>query len=188
MSLDLTELLDGPTVVVKIGGMEFRFSEVPISALEEMQRWINREHPHPLDAVKPHLEGLTPEDRQYLLEKARQDARDWPPKVGTTEGAAALMGHELGQVNVLRHGLQVHHAGATDDDALKVYRALKRQTAREIRNSEGGESPSVRRIYAAIFGTLDDTEDEPANGHPKGRPASPAKSFGTTTSGRRNSG
>lgn len=188
MSLDLSELLDGPVVTEEIGGIKFRFSEVPISAMLAMQGWIRENCPHPLESIRPHLEGMPPAIATELAENARQEARDWPPKVGTGEGAAVLMGSEAGQVIVLMHGLNVHHPGATLDDAWKVYRAMKRSAAKEIRKSSTGESPTIRRIYAAIFGTLDETEDEPANGVPKGRAADLARSSGNSTSARRNSG
>lgn len=178
MSLDLSGLLDsGPELVEVIGGMEFRFSELPLAALARLQSWIRANSPHPIDSLKPHLEGLPESDRQGLLEKARREAMDWPPQIGTPEGAMALLGTEAGQVEALWEGLRVHHESATRDDAWRIYRALKREVARDARR--GGETSRVKRIYATLFGTADAMDDD-GHGLPKG-PAAAAVSNGRSS-------
>lgn len=164
----LAELLDGPTFTVRVGGRDYGFSEVPVSSLLALETWIRENTPHPIESVKPYLSGLDPADRRELLEQARQDARNWPPRIGTSAGAAALLGSgDMGQIETLYHGLLVHHPGATRDHARGLYRKLRQAMKREVAESEDGESPTVRRIYAAIFGMLDE-QGEPAAGIPKG--------------------
>ena len=89
--MDLSQLTDEPELTIAIGGREYQFSELPIAALARLQEWIKREHPHPIEAIKPHLDGLGPEERRYLLDQARLEARSWPPEIGTPEGAEALL-------------------------------------------------------------------------------------------------
>jgi hypothetical protein len=43
-----------------------------------------------LQAVKEHLEGLQPAERKFLLEKAYEEAGDYPPRFGTRKGNQIL--------------------------------------------------------------------------------------------------
>jgi hypothetical protein len=181
----LAELLDGPTFTARIGGRDYAFSEVPVSSLLALEAWIRENTPHPIESIKPHLDGLTAAERRRLLEKARQDAKDWPPRIGTQAGAAALLGSgDMGQIETLYHGLLVHHPKATREHARGLYRKLGREVKREVRS--GDESPIVRKIYAAIFGMLDE-EGEPRGGLPKGEAAPNGASAGIACSGAANS-
>jgi hypothetical protein len=178
----LAELLDGPTFTVRVGGRDYGFSEVPVSSLLALEGWIRENTPHPIESIKPYLAGLEPGDRQRLLEDARRDAAHWPPRIGTSAGAAALLGSgDMGQIETLYHGLLVHHPGATRDHARGLYRKLKQAMRREVAASEDGESPTVRRIFAAIFGMLDE-QGEPAIALPKGGTAAPNGASGGTSS------
>lgn len=178
----LSELLDGPTFSVRVGGRDYGFSEVPVSSLLALETWIRENTPHPIESIKPYLAGLEPEDRKQLLERARQDALEWPPRIGTSAGARALLGSgDMGQIETLYHGLLVHHPGATRDHARGLYRKLKQAMKREIATSEDGESPTVRRIFAAIFGMLDE-QGEPAIALPKGEQQARNGAYGGASS------
>lgn len=158
--MDLSQLLDsGPEIVETIGGMKFRFSEITLDGMARLQSWIREHVPHPVEQIKPWLDGLPSEERRELLETAMDQARDWPPLLGTAEGAMALLRSELGQVQAFKEGLLVHHPDATLDDAAKIYRVLKAEVGREARN--GGESARIRRIYATIFGTVESLDMGP---------------------------
>lgn len=132
MSLDLTHLSDeGSEITEKIGGMEFHFSELLIEGMSRLQDWIKKNTPHPIEAIKPHLEGLGVDERRALLESARIEAMQWPPIVGTGAGAKALLGSELGQVETMWEGLKVHYPEATRDDAFKIFRVFNRENTAE---------------------------------------------------------
>jgi hypothetical protein len=164
----LAELLDGPTFTLRIGGADYRFGEIPVPSMLALEEWIKANSPHPIQAIKPYLDGLPPEERQSLLENARKDAKDWPPRVGTQAGSRVLMSSgDLGQIEVLYYGLLVHHKEATREHARGLHCWLERAMRREIAADPDGESPTVRRIYAAIFGMLDE-QGEPISGPPKG--------------------
>lgn len=170
----LDALADAPQLVVQAGGRSYAFSELPFSALARLQGKIKEYVPHPLDALKPHLEGLTPDERWKLLQEARAEGRSWPPRIGTAEGAAALLGETPGQVEAIREGLQVHHPGATLDDAARLYNALGAEAARRSRAKEPADR-TVLRVFGVLFGTGD--PDREADGPKAGAaPAAPSTS------------
>jgi len=169
----LSELLDGPTLTIRIGGQDYRFSEISVTSKMALEEWIKANSPHPIQAIKPHLDGLPPEERRELLENARKDAKDWPPRIGTQAGSKVLMGSgDMGQIEVLYHGLQVRYPNATREHARGLHCWLERALRREIADDPNGESPTIRRIYAAIFGMLDE-QGEPVAGLPKGETTAP---------------
>lgn len=180
--MDLTHLNDRPELAVAIGGREYRFSEVPIGRLADLQDFLRRTLPHPIDAIKPHLDGLAAADRQSLLEAARREGRSWPPQAGTAAGTAALLATEAGQVEALFAGLSVHHAGLSREDAARLYHQLGRDAARAQARAarlhrqacaaarrEGRPAPdppaadedgAARRIFSVIFGMGDPALDD----------------------------
>jgi hypothetical protein len=165
--MDLTTLNDRPELTVRVGGAEYHFSELPIGRLADLQDFLRRTVPHPIDALKGHLDGLDPADRQALLSEARREARSWPPAAGTAAGTAALLATEAGQVEALFAGLSVHHPGATRADAGRLYRRLTRDAAaaaararREGRPAD--EDGDARRIFSVIFGLGDPAADDAA--------------------------
>jgi hypothetical protein len=163
--MHLDQLDDRPELTVRIGGEDYHFSEVPIAALAGLQSWIRAHVPHPLDAIKGHLDGLAAEDRRELLESARREARQWPPQAGTAAGTAALLATEAGQVEALRAGLAVHRPGTTADDARRIYRTLTRAAARSAAAARRAGRPAdedgdARRIFSVIFGMGDPAADD----------------------------
>jgi hypothetical protein len=174
---DLAQLTDHPDLTIAIGGREYRFSELPVAQLGRLQAWVKDSSPHPVD-----------EDRRYLLDQARRDAQRWPPKVGTAEGAAALLGTEPGQIEALAAGLSVHHPELSRADAERVFRALRKDAAKEARRAQregrkyDGEG-AARRIFAVLFGLDDDEDDDLKNFGPNGTAAGSigASSFGVAS-------
>jgi hypothetical protein len=172
--MKLTQLSDQPELTVEIGSQPYHFSELPIGTPERrgdppyglaaLQRWITEHVPHPLDALRGHLDGLPPAVAASLAENARQESRHWPPQVGTAAGTAALLGTEPGQVEALYWGLQLHHPETTRDKARWVYRQLGRQAladaavARRAGREYDGEG-LVKRIFGVLFG-LGELEDD----------------------------
>jgi hypothetical protein len=131
--MDLTKLVDGiPDLLERIGGVEVVFSEVPIEGLARLQAWIKANVPHPLEAIRDYLAKLPPGVASDLAEKARRDAMNWPPEIGTAEAAVALLGSTEGQVAAFLEGLLVHHPDATPSDARRLYNTLKREVAMDL--------------------------------------------------------
>ena len=154
---NLTALTDGPQLSVPIGRVEYRFSELPITHLKQLQTWLERAYPHPIEAIKKHLPGLPDEVQFKLLEKAREEARNWPPQISTFSGVSALVSGEAGQLEAFRVGLTVHQPQTTEQEARKLFRNLEREARKT------GNERVVARIYACLFGMPDPHyEDESA--------------------------
>lgn len=166
MSLDLTQLTDEPELIVQIGGRAYQFSELPIEALARLQSWLRANNPHPVDALRGHLEGLPDHVAIAMGEAARKEAKTWPPQVGTAAGSIALLSTEPGQIEVLYEGLCGHQA-TTRESAHALYRVIQKQTAREAKAAKAaglkysGEG-TITRIFGVLFG-LDDSEDRLPN-------------------------
>lgn len=152
MPLDLTQLLGKPEIKVTIGGSEYQFSELSIDALAELQSWIREHTPHPIESIKGYLDGMQPEDRRYLLDQARIDAKAWPPQIGTPAGSQALLGNQDGQAETLYHGLRVHQPDMTRESARRIYRDLLRSKNEAL----------VSRIFGVLFGMPDTSEEAPS--------------------------
>jgi hypothetical protein len=188
----LPQLTDEPPeITVEVAGKEYGFSELPLADLAKLQGWIEKTYPHPVQAIRPHMEGLPAEDRHYLLEQARQSAPMWPPEVGTKDGSRLIMSSPAGQVEALFYALNLHHPGTTREDAERFYRAFRRESTRRR------DKFTVMLVFATIFGNeevkelslnMEDGQESGDDSRPKnGR--SPAAtgpgSAGISSSGRR---
>lgn len=163
--MDLTELTDEPEFTTTIGGKTFHFSELPIAGMAKLQGWIKTNIPDPLVTVRDRLAGYPESVVAQVVSDARRETPLWPPMVGTSEAAVALMGTQAGQVYSLWVGLLVHQPTATIEDADRLYRILKKRRDGKL----------VKRIFRTIFGTSVSERDEDEEGEspgPKGE-ASP---------------
>jgi len=182
--LDLTELTDEPELTAEIGGKIYRFSELPIGHLAKLQAWIKANVPDPLVALRERLAGYPDAVAAQVAAETRREAPSWPPMVGTSEAAVALMGTQQGQVYSLWIGLTVHQPASTIEDADRLYRALKRARDGKL----------VKRIFRTIFGTAagerdeDEDEDQGESTDPKGQASAALALNGKSTSARQSSG
>lgn len=179
--MDLTELTDEPEFTATIGGKTYCFSELPISSLAKLQAWIKANVPDPLVTLRERLQGYPEPVVAQLTADVRRETPTWPPMVGTSEAAVALMGTQQGQVYSLWVGLLVHQPGTTLEDADRIYRTLKRTRDGKL----------VKRIFRTIFGTAvseRDENDEEESPDPKGAAALTPASNGNSTSARQSSG
>ena len=159
--MTLDQHADKPELTVTIGGNSYDFGEIPIESLAELQEWIRKNIPHPLEAIKPHLKGLPTDVAIGLTDRAREEAKDWPPEIGTAAGSAALLSKESGQILALRVGLQKFHPEVDVRGAAQLYRQLGKDAARAARASGGKLEPGERivtRIFSVLFG-MGDTVD-----------------------------
>ena len=161
--MNLMQHADKPELTVTIGGQPYDFGEIPIEALAELQEWIRKNIPHPLEAIKPHLKGLPTDVAIGLTDRAREEAKDWPPEIGTAAGSAALLSKESGQILALRVGLQKFHPevdGAGQPNCTgSSARTLRRQPGRPVASSSRA-SAIVTRIFSVLFGMGDTVDDQ----------------------------
>jgi hypothetical protein len=150
--MELNQHSDRPELTVEIGGVRYDFGEIMIGQRADLEAWIRKNIPHPLDELKGRLEGLPDKVAAAIAENARQEAKDWPPRIGTGAGTAALLSKEEGQVLALHVGLQKFHPGTTAEQAGRLYQQLGRDAVRKRGpNSEG----TVKRIFCVMFGMGD---------------------------------
>lgn len=114
--MDITRIVRVPTHLL-LAGVDYEVSEFTISDLAALQAWIKAHRPHPLDRIKGQLEGLADADRRVLLLQAYDDAKRWPPKVGSTEGNEALLGCHEGVVEFVRAAIATGRPGTTSAEA-----------------------------------------------------------------------
>ena len=164
-TLTLTELADAPELSVTIGGHLFHFSELRLEQLGRLQAFINRTVPDPWQHARSRVAGLPDGVAAAVLENARQESLRWPPQLGTGAGAVALLSTDEGQVLALHEALQVHQPAMTLDDARAVFKAMRKDTAAEMRKAKAegrvykGEGVA-RRIFAVAFGQDDPDADD----------------------------
>ena len=87
----LEQLAGQPELTLTIGGQEYGFGELTLDAKARLQVWLKKNTTDPLESVKAGLDGLPPEDRQYLLNEARKERLAWPPEISTNAGRLALL-------------------------------------------------------------------------------------------------
>lgn len=144
----LDTLTVAPSIVVVVEGRSYRFSELSMAALGRLQSVIKRIKPHPLDAVRPHLDGLPADIQARLIERALESAGDWPPRVGSAEGLHVLLHDPDGLVAALHEGLAASYPEATTDDAYRIMLALQRDA-----KARAGAEDKVERIFGCLFGS-----------------------------------
>lgn len=176
MTMRLDTLNDHPEIIVTIGGREYSFSRLTIGLKAKLQAYLRRTVPHPIDAIKPYLDGLEAEDRAALLEGARQDAKRWPPDIGTPAGMIALTQADDGTIELLALALSMHHPEMTRSDAERLKNDLERESEREAmaarrRGQKYDGKGLAWRIISIIMGKGDPTvEDELPEGSGPDRP------------------
>lgn len=156
--MDLAQTLNLP-VEIPIGGKTLRFSEFTLQELAQLQAWIKSHVVHPLDAIKGHLDGFSPEDRDRVIAQARAEARDWPPSPGSRAFSETLFSRPDGLRFAMSLALAKHQPTATDRDVKWLLKAMNRDEA------------TTKRIVGVLFGNDEPDDDESEDGEaldPKG--------------------
>ncbi|HXS24477.1 MAG TPA: hypothetical protein VN719_09620 [Gemmatimonadales bacterium] len=152
--MDLARLSNQPVEIV-VAGQPLLFGELTLEGIARLQAWVKEHVPHPLRALQGQLVGFSESEKSELLRQAREDAKAWPPQIGTRKGNGALLSTEEGQIAALTEALKVHQPIWTDADGKRLYRQLERWGRKHPDQAEA----TLRRIYAIAFG-VDDPEAE----------------------------
>jgi hypothetical protein len=122
---DLATLTAQP-VRIRLAGAEYLATPLTLADRGAVQARIKEAVPHPVDAIRPHIEGLAPEERKPFLEDARAvlNERGWPPRLGTPEGNAVACSDPGCLVEILHRSLGREQAGFTKDHAERLFRSL----------------------------------------------------------------
>jgi hypothetical protein len=123
----IDQLSGQPELTETIAGHQYHFSALTVDALARLQAWMRDNIPDPMESVKPALEGLAPEDRQYLLNEARKERLSWPPDIMSHKGKIALMSSDSGTQELFLECVHVHHPEITREGSYKIYWALVKE-------------------------------------------------------------
>lgn len=161
--MDLARLTNQPTKI-DIGNRKYGFSELPLSALGELQQWIKDNVPRPLDAIKGRLAGFTESERSELLRQAREEDKAWPPQIGSAAAAGVILSSQEGQLQALWVALKVHQPTTTLEEAKTAYRKLQAEAAALAKKRRGDGTDveaKVTRIFSIAFGFEEGDDGDP---------------------------
>jgi hypothetical protein len=142
---------------VEIAGRTFYIKPFSILEISQLQGWIKRTYPNPLDSLRGHLDGLTPEERAKLLVDAQAKlAVNFPPLLGTIEAETHLHGIE-GMQEIARMMLRKADKSLTDEDVYELINNISATTffkvmeeimavamgEDEVPKGEGGETATA---------------------------------------------
>ena len=114
---ELSGLAATATTVV-VDGRSYVISPLGLRELAEFESWLEM---LPIEQVKKQFDGLQPEERRLLLEKAYEDSR--PGKVSiSSEAATGMMGSVRGFSYLLWLSLRKAHPGIAQDEAAGLLR------------------------------------------------------------------
>lgn len=111
-------LLTGAPRAVSVAGEIYMVAPLRPLDLGELQAWIKDRVPHPVDAIKASLEAMDPIERRAAERAAVVAGRDWPPAVGSRDGAMLLLTEGLGKF--LEVVLRRHRPGFTEADGWQL--------------------------------------------------------------------
>jgi hypothetical protein len=123
---------------ITLGGRPFRVSPLNFKDFGVLQGWIKDRSPHPVSAIRGHLEGLTESQQAVLLKAAAAMALKWPPRVGSEE-ANALLGTPEGLTFQLWVVLNKHQAIAIEEVEELMGSITEEEYVRQSEIVEGGE-------------------------------------------------
>jgi hypothetical protein len=144
--MDLATLTAQDYAEVEIAGLPYRVGPLTLEDFGAVQAWIKAHVPNPVTAALQQLAeaeaagvDISPENRRYLLDAARAEARSWPPAVLSPEWIAALDDAEGGEAVWLWTVLRKHQPSLTAEQAAALVPAMTHATR-------------VRLISLAFFG------------------------------------
>lgn len=147
MSHDISRASGAP-VEVELDGKTYKVGELRLRELGMLQSWIESRVPHPVRALAPHLEGLPSDVQIALLESARKESANWPPRIGTAEGAAVLDTPE-GEREILWVLLSRHQPSMTRDEVNILADSLPLAEFRRVADVAFGRDHSPKSTSPA---------------------------------------
>jgi len=125
----ITRLIPQP-IEIEINDTCYKFAQLRIGEISRIQAWLDS-LPNPMATIKPHLDGLTPDERKALLIEAQKELRTWPPQYGTSKGLE-MIGRPEGTRIFMRAALKRCQNHMTDADCDAVTESLDLDTLAQI--------------------------------------------------------
>lgn len=114
--------------------------ELRLRDLADLQGWLSDHVPHPLRDVPPAWADPHPETRRERLQAAWQQAREWPPKLGTPQ-AGEILATPAGLVAFVLVCLQRCDATVTATEAASIAAGMSGAEWAALRRVAWGRQP-----------------------------------------------
>lgn len=168
--MDLIDFCGKPAGYVEFADRRFGFGELTLERLATLQVYLDRLSPHPVEEVKPLLEGLAPDERRLLLDDARERAKDWKRlRVETAAGIKALLSERGGQTELFVAAIGLHHPEIDRATAERIF----------MRAATTGRIEAINDVFAYALG-MDPNALESSNEGKLPKAASPKGTFAGT--------
>jgi hypothetical protein len=128
-----------------LGGKMRAVAQLRIGDLAILQGWLEDQVPSPMDSLPPHDDP----GRPAALQSAFRACREWPPKLGTEEGAA-LLATDAGTVAFVLVCLRRGDPGITLEDAIACARTMTPKEGKALHRIAYGVAP-WREAAAELF-------------------------------------
>jgi hypothetical protein len=125
---------------IAVGGQEYRFSEVSLQDLADLEAWIATQLPDPLELARRLAEGLPVELAREILAQGYLDAKAGRGRFGSPE-ASQVLRSTVGFGRLLHCSLRKQHPDITQDQAFAL-------AARVLAEPDATQE----KISAALFG------------------------------------
>jgi hypothetical protein len=112
--MDLASAGDQPLKII-VGGKTYDVHVGSVRQVSRLQAWLNLQ-PKP-DRMRPDLSGMPVQVATVIARQAREEERQWPPEVASSDGWRALCTSDEGKVMLLKIALEQGHPGFTDEQA-----------------------------------------------------------------------
>lgn len=87
---DAATLNGRPTTSLTIDGERYDIHPLTIADFGDLQAWLDRQLPNPLDVIRPHLQNYNAAQQQAILRAAVEVASSRRALIGTDEASAFL--------------------------------------------------------------------------------------------------
>lgn len=128
--MTLDELTAAPRQL-SIAGRRYTVGPLELREWGQLQAWLKDNGLSPLRSIAGDLEGLGEADRKFLLTKALEQQRRWPPRVATDEWFDAISAAG-GDSQFLLAVLRKHQPDMTPEEAERIARTATPQESLDL--------------------------------------------------------
>ena len=128
-----------------------------------MQAWLEANVPHPLDVLRPRLEGLPEAVQVKLAEMAYEDARRWPPSIDD-DASWTYFTMGRGRPYFVYLVLSKANPQVTEQEAARLSERMDPETFTRLGMLASGKDPDDPKTSAPSSALPADTMESPSAG------------------------
>ncbi len=163
---------------VTLAGKTYLVSKLEYEEWNLLRAWIKDHAVDPVVAMMDHMTrakaaGITvsDEDRKLLYETARQEAKVWPPMVGSDGWFSVLLTTDGASERFLSLVLKKHNPAISDEELARINRDASGNESRLlIYRALGFDPPPKADAPAAVAQTQGQEQEQPAEPTPMNGP------------------